>query len=674
MLSPRMSGAQSAAPQGQSLVVPVVGHGVNPAYIDTTCAVCRSLYNYASGAWLKTATIPAEYPGWGAFFELYERNLSALHGMLDSLSTADLKSGTPEWKVAHFYHSCMDSARAESDGASPLRAELSRIDGITNRQLLEAEVARLHRAPTGALFFFTAAQDAKRSDEEIADASQGGLGLPDRDYYFRADTAAARTRREYAEHIARTLELAGTPAASATAQAKRIMALETKLADASMTIVEQRDPNALYHRMTVAELAKITPHWSWPEYFREIGRPDIPVTNMRQPKFFAAVDGMLVSVPLSDWKSYLRWQYIAAAAPFLSTPFVKEDFSFNGALLGGATELRPRWKRCLTQTDGQLGEALGQVYVARAFTPETKAKALSMVQNLEAVLHDDLSTLSWMSDATRKQAIVKLDAFVNKMGYPDKWRDYTLLVVHDGPFWHNVVAGSEFNFHRRLMKIDKPVDRSEWGMTPPTVNAEYNPNHNDLEFPAGILQPPFFDPDADDASNYGAIGTVIGHEMTHGFDDQGRQFDAQGNLRDWWTATDAAEYKKRAAIVVAQYNQDLVIDTIHVNGEQTLGENIADIGGTKLAYAALERSLKGKPRPLIDGFTPEQRFFIAYAQQWRELDRPEFARTLVQTNVHSPSQWRIDSPVANMPEFAQAFHCLATDALVRPDSMRAQIW
>jgi len=652
---------------------PPTRHGINPANLDTTCAPCRQFYQYANGSWLKTATIPGDYPEWGAFYELYDRSLNALHAVLDSLPASHPTPGTPEWKVAHFYTSCMDSTRAESEGAAPLKGELARIDAITNAVSLRDEVARLHRMGVRVLFNFAAAQDARHSNDVIANVRQGGLGLPDRDYYFRTDSVAERTRREYLAHIARTLVLTGVPTAAADAQAKRIMALETALATASMTIIERRDPQAIYHKMTAAELAALTPAWSWSAYFRDYGRTDIPTINVEQPKFLSALDRMIASTSMADWKDYLRWHYAAASSPYLSTPFVNENFRMT-TLLTGVAEVPPRWKRCLGQTDTRLGEALGRVYVAREFSPTAKAKALALVQNLEAALHDDLSTLNWMSDATRAQAIAKLDAFVNKIGYPDTWRDYSALTVRDGSFLGNVATASEFETHRRLMKIGRPTDRTEWGMTPQTVNAQYNPGLNDITFPAAILQPPFFDPDADDASNYGAIGSIIGHEMTHGFDDEGRQFDAQGNLRDWWTAADAAEYDRRATIIVDQYNHDLVLDTLHLNGRLTLGENIADLGGLKLAYAAMERAMRGHARPLIDGFTPEQRFFLANAQEWSELDRPAYARTLVQTDEHSSPQWRVETPVSNMPEFAQAFHCQASDLLVRADSGRAQIW
>lgn len=648
-------------------------HGVHMGDRDTTCAPCRDFYRYANGAWLARTTIPAEWPIWDGFVEVEERTAAVVHGILDSLATATDRSGSPGWKVGRFYASCMDSARVDRDGARPIQGELARVDAIASVADLEGEIARLHRAGIEAAFAFSSAQDEKQSTAVIAELSQGGLGLPDRDYYFRADTVAQRTRREYVAHVARVLALTGVPMATAQRDAEHVMAIETQLAKASMTIVAQRDPNAVYHKMTARQLAAVTPAWSWPTFFEMVGAPPIPAANVQQPAFFAALNGMLRTVPLAEWRVYLRWRYAAAASRYLSQPFVDEDRRFY-ATLTGVHVLHPRWKRCAAATDRALGEALGQVYVERAFPPEAKAKALALVENLEAVLHDELSTLSWMDTATRRQAVAKLAAFSNKIAYPDRWRDYSALAVTDGSFWSNVQAANAFEVHRRLAKIGKPLDRAEWGMTPTTVNAYYNPNMNEIMFPAAILQPPFFDPAADAASNYGAIGAVIGHEMTHGFDDQGRQYDAQGNLRDWWTATDAAAYTARVGRIVDQYNQFVVLDTIHINGKQTLGENIADLGGLKIAYGALERSLAGQPRPLIGGLTPEQRFFLAFAQAWHAKTRPEYLRTLLQIDDHSPDTWRAIGVLSNMPEFAQAFGCQAGDPMVRPDSVRGQIW
>ena len=648
-------------------------HGIILAYRDTTCAPCRDFYQYANGGWTDTALMPAERGRWGNFTELAERNLATLHRLLDSLTAAQTRPGTNEWKVAHYYATCMDSARADADGAKPLAAELARIDAIASVGALRAEVARLHRMGVDALFGFSLAQDAKHSTEIIGDARQGGLGLPERDFYLRTDSTSAALRDAYVAHVARTLELTGVAHATAVDAATRIMAIETQLARVSMTLVERRDPKAVYHKMTVAELTMLAPEVAWPTYFRDVGRPDVQTVNVQQPAFFSTVNEMLTSVPLTDWKSYLRWSYTSAMAPWLGTQFVNEDFGFASRLTG-ATANRPRWKRCIAQTDRGLGEALGQVYTRAAFPPEAKAKALALVRNLEGVLTDKLRTLAWMKDSTRRQALAKLAAFRNKIGYPDHWRDYSRLVVRDGPFVDNVIASTEFETARQLAKIGRPLDRNEWTMTPPTVNAYYNSNRNEIVFPAGILQPPFFDPAADDASNYGAMGAVIGHEMTHGFDDRGRQFDAEGNLRDWWTPSDASSYEQRASLVAKQFDEFVVVDTLHINGKQTLGENIADLGGLRIAYAAMERALAGHPRPIIDGLTPEQRFFIAFAQVWREVNRPEALRSQLHTDVHSPGKWRVNGPLANIPEFAQAFGCHAGDPLVRPDSLRAEIW
>jgi putative endopeptidase len=441
-----------------------------------------------------------------------------------------------------------------------------------------------------------------------------------------------------------------------------------------MTRVAQRDPNAVYHKMSVAQLQALTPGWQWATYLRDRGARGVDSVNVRQPEFFRALDGMLAGVPLAEWKAYLRWHLARTAAPALSSRFGDESFRMQ-AVLTGTREQLPRWKRCLASTDAALGEALGQAYVERTFTPEARARALRMVDNLAAALRDRLAGLEWMSDTTRAQALAKLEAFRNKIGYPDRWRDYSALEIRPGSHLDNLVRVSRFASARNLAKIGQPVDRTEWGMTPPTVNAYYSPSMNEIVFPAGILQPPFFDPAADDAVNYGGMGAVIGHEMTHGFDDQGRQFDAAGNLRDWWQPRDAAAYDEQAGRVAAQFSAYTVIDgTVNVNGRLTLGENIADLGGLTIAYHALQKELAGKPRAMIDGFTPEQRFFMAWAQIWRRNSRPEALRLQVATDSHSPGQWRTNGPLSNMPEFAQAFGCNEGDPMVRPENVRARIW
>jgi putative endopeptidase len=469
-------------------------------------------------------------------------------------------------------------------------------------------------------------------------------------------------------------ELLGDDATKAAGEAKTVVALETRLAEVSLTNVERRDPQAMYHKMGLSDLGGLTPYFSWTTYFEEIGHPNIESVNVTAPKFFAAVNQRLKATPLEDWKTYLRWHLVNSAAPSLSDAFVNEDFNFSGRVLRGTSQLLPRWNRCVQATDDNLGEALGQVYAEKYFPPEAKARALEIVNNLIAALRDDLETLPWMGEATRQQALAKLAAVTKKIGYPDKWRDYSAYDIDRGPYVLNVIRGAQFEFQRGLNKIGKPVDRTEWGMTPPTVNAYYNALFNEIVFPAGWLQPPFFDPAADDAFNYGAIGAIIGHELTHGFDDEGRQFDAQGNLRDWWTPEDEKHFNERAECVQKQFDSYVVEGSLHENGKLVLGESIADLGGLVIAYRALEKTLEGKSRAPVSGFTPEQRFFLAFAQAWAANNRPEFERLMVSTNPHPVDRFRGIGPPSNMPEFQKAFDCKEGDAMVRSGAQRCQIW
>jgi putative endopeptidase len=508
----------------------------------------------------------------------------------------------------------------------------------------------------------------------IGGADQGGLGLPDRDYYTRTDDKSKQLLQQYQEHVAKMLQLAGDDVAKASAEAKSIVELETRLAESSMTRVDRRDPDKTYHKMNRTELQALTPDWSWGDYFQTIGYTNIDAVDVTAPKFFETMSQALKDIPLDTWKIYFRWHLLNSNATFLSEPFVDENFNFNGRVLQGTKELLPRWKRCVSATDRQLGEALGQIYVQKYFPPAAKARALELVNNLTAALRDDLQTLPWMGDETRKQAVAKLAAFTRKIGYPDKWRDYSPYSVDRGPYVLNQMRGSQFEFKRDLDKIGKPVDRGEWGMSPPTVNAYYRSVMNEIVFPAGILQPPFFDPNADDASNYGAIGSVIGHEMTHGFDDSGRKFDGQGNLRDWWTAEDAKNFEERAACVEKQFDAFVVQDDLHENGKLELGESIADLGGLNLAYRALQKAEKGKKPALIGGLTADQRFFLGFAQVWASNDRPEFERLIVNTDPHPLSRFRAIASPSNMPQFAAAFGCKPGDAMARPAGVRCQIW
>ncbi|HEY2954781.1 MAG TPA: M13 family metallopeptidase [Candidatus Eisenbacteria bacterium] len=644
------------------------------ADMDTTCPPCRDFYRYADGGWLARHTIPAAYPTWGSFVALAERNQLLLRGILER-AAADTKSdpAADAGRLGAYWCACMDSTAADRAGARPIAPALAEIEAMASPAELPARVGALHARTVRALFAFRAEQDAKRSDLVIASLSQGGLGLPDRDYYLRTDSAAVATRARYVEHIVKSLELVGDPAGSARAAAEAILDLETSLARASMTNVERRDPNAVYHKIPADSLRRLCPAFDWSAYFAARGIAGLDSLNVAQPGFVQALDGLIGRVPLETWKSYLRWGVVSEAEPMLGAVFADEDFRFAQVLTGTEAQL-PRWRRCLRWADRDLGDLLGRAYVKQEFPPEARARALGMVHNLESALADRIEALDWMEPETRRRAIAKLHAFEEKIGYPGTWRDYAGVVESRTDLVANHFASSAYEARRNLAKIGKPVDRGEWFMTTPTVNAFYSSSLNSINFPAGILQPPFFDPSWDDAVNYGGIGAVIGHEMTHGFDDRGRQFDPRGNLADWWEAEDATRYKERAGKVADQFSGYTVLDTLHVNGRLTLGENIADLGGVAVAYHALEKALAAKPSGKIDGFTPEQRFFLSYARVWASLQRPAALRTQVLTNPHAPPMWRVNGPLSNLPEFQQAFGCVEGDPMVRPADRRARIW
>jgi putative endopeptidase len=664
-----MALAGSLLAQGQS-------KPIDPANLDTTCAPCKNFFQYANGGWLKRSTIPGDQPRWGSFNELQEQNYAALRNVLSDAATNASSSADPNLrKLGTFYGTCMDSAAVETAGIRPLQRELAQVDAISSRQSVQPGIARLHELGIPAAFVFRSVPDAKKSARTIAEVYQGGLGLPDRDYYLKQDSASAKIRREYVGHVATMLQLSGIEKTRAKRSAQAIMRLETALANGSMTKEAQRDPEALYHLSKTADLQKATPAFAWTSYLSSSGLPGVQEINVAQPEFVHTLDSLLAAAPLATWKAYLKWNLLANTAPALSSPFVKESFRFNSTVLRGITEMRPRWKRCLTLTDNAVGEILGQAYVKKNFTPEAKSRALEMVRNVRGELRSRLSALTWMSDQTKTKAYAKLDSIINKIGYPDTWRDYAQLEARPGPFVTNLLLANEFETRRQLKKIGRPTDRTEWRMTPPTVNAYYNPPTNEITFPAGIMQPPFFDPKADDAVNYGGMGSVIGHEITHGFDDEGRQFDALGNLSGWWSDADAKEFSRRADVVRKQFDDYVAIDSLHVNGKLTLGENIADLGGLLIAYGAYRRSLEGKPEPApIDGLTGPQRFFLAWAQIWRAKNRPEFTRLLVNVDPHAPQQFRTIGPLSNIPAFAEAFGCKPGDPMVRPESERAQIW
>ena len=648
------------------------------ANLDTTVKACQDFYQFANGGWLQRAKIPGDYSTYGAFDQLFDQNQALLREIVDTsvvrLKSGQYKPGSDNYKMAAFYSSCMDTVAIERLGAAPLKPGLDRIAAIKNVDDLKRALGELEHSYGLAPIAEGSAQDAKDAANTIAGLYQGGLSLPNNEYYTKTDTASANLRAKFVASVAKMFQLVGDDPAKAAAEANTVLAVETRFAKASRTPIQLRDVVNNYHGMTLRQVDSLTPHFSWEQFYRALGITPPQKINVGQPEFFEAFDKLLTDVPVADWKTLLRWRLIHYAAPSLSTPFVQQDFEFN-KLFTGATEISPRWKRCTNATDNYLGEILGQEFVARKFTPAAKARAVTIVDNLVRELRSRIEQLQWMSPETKQQALVKLDAFNRKIGYPDKWRDYSKLQIRPGNYYANVVASNQFLSERDWAKIGKPTDRTEWGMTPPTVNAYENPLLNEIVFPAGILQPPFYDPNADDALNYGAMGAVIGHEMSHAFDDQGRQYDRFGNMRDWWTKEDATKYEAEANKIVSQFDAYTVLDTAtHVQGKLTLGENIGDFGGLTVAYAAMKRALAAHPQPVIDGFTPEQRFFLGWAQVWRELDRPEFLRYLVSSNPHPPSKWRVNGPLSNMPEFKAAWGCKDGDPMVRAAALQPRIW
>lgn len=649
--------------------------GFNLENLDRTCEPCKDFYQFANGGWEGKNPVPAAFSRWGSFNILQEKNRDAMRQILeDSAKNTNSKNGT-EQRLGGFYASCMNEEQIESAGFKPLQPEFDRIEKIRDPRGLQATVARLQGMGVGALFGIGSYPDPKNTKEVIGNLVPTGLGLPDRDYYLKKDEKSVALREEYLKHMAKMFELAGEDAERAAASVKAVMALETALAEVSMTVVERRDPVKTYNKMELSRLKELTPNFAWDEYFKNIGAPQMDSINVSQPDYFKAADKLLVSVPLADWKAYLRWQLLTTAAPGLSSKFVEENFNFYGRTLTGAKEMLPRWRRCVVSADANLGEALGQLYVQKNFRPEDKVRMQEMVKNLVAAFRNNLLAIDWMSDETRKQALAKLDAFGRKIGYPDKWRDYSSLKIKRTSYAENLLSAAQFEFARNLRQIGQPVDRTEWLMTTPSVNAYYFSLFNEIVFPAGILQPPFFNPQADDAINYGAIGAVIGHEITHGFDDKGSQYDAQGLLRNWWAAEDLSRFKDKASCVIKQFSGYEVEEGLFMKGELVVGESIADLGGLSMAYAAYQKSLEGKPRPQnVDGFTPEQRFFLGWAQVWASNYRPEAARLQANLGPHPLARFRVNGPLSNMPQFAEAFNCKQGDPMVRPASDRCQVW
>jgi len=667
---------QSATPRLDQALAPL--KVVDVTMIDTTAKACGDFFQFANGAWLARDTIPAAYPASGVGRDMADRNELIVRAVLeDAMAKRALPStNSTQRKLGTFYASCMDSIGAESKGATTLRPLLNRIDGITTRPRLLAEIAELQVNGGDPLFAYGPSADPHDASHYIVWLAQSGLGMPDRDYYTEQGASADSLRTAYVGHIAKLFTLAGQSPTDASSDASRVMALETELAKASTRRVDLRDPAATDHPMSLAQLTTLAPNVDWPTYFRTIGvNTAIARVNVANPDFLRRASELLLSTPIVDWRAYLRFHALAEVSPWLSEPFVNEDFAFNSHFTG-AKELLPRWKRCARQTDRLMGEALGQAYVTRTFPPEARDRARAVIDDIRSAFRERLLRLTWMSDSTRAQALDKLSKMAEKVGYPDRWRDYTRLVVGEGAFALNVQRANAFEWRRVVNRPGLPVDKTEWAMTVPTVNAYYDATVNEMVFPAGALVPQTFDPAADDAANYGSLGgSWAGHELTHGFDDEGRHYDAAGNLRDWWLPSDSVHFSEQAALVVQQYNGYIQVDTFHVNGRLTLGENIADYGGVLTGYDALQRALQrnGRPGP-IEGYTPEQRFFLAYAQSFRQHNRPAYLRTRVTVDPHSPEQWRVNAPLSNMAEFAAAFGCQPGDPMVRSAALVPHIW
>jgi len=645
--------------------------------LDSTINPGDDFFGYVNAKWIKANPIPASESRYGSFNILIDSNKAVLHRILeaDAKNTSAAKGSTTQ-KVGDFYASGMDSTAINSNGYKPIQPWIDSINNIKNTNDLIRIVAIAHTYGSNAVFSFGVTQDAKNSDKEEADIEQGGIGLPDRDYYLRQDPKTKEIRDKYLTHIATLLKLIGEDDKTASTNATTIMSIETKLATISLDRVTLRDPYASYHPMAVSQLKKLTPNINWDLYFATIGGPKIDTLNVGELDFFKTLNTMVPGVKLADWKTYLTYSLLNGVGSYLSSDFADEQFNFYSKTMNGVKSRQPRWKRVLSVVDGNIGEALGQEYVKVAFPPDAKAKALDLISNVRASLTNRIKQLDWMGDSTKAYAIKKLNAITVKVGYPDKWIDYSSLNIDRGPYVLNVMNSSKFEFYRELNKLGKPVDRSEWGMTPPTVNAYYNPANNEIVFPAGILQPPFFSAQADDAVNYGGIGAVIGHEITHGFDDQGRLYDLHGNLKNWWTSQDSANFKQHSELLAKQFGSFVPVDTMHINGHLTIGENIADLGGITISYYAFKAAQAKNPADTekIDGLTPDQRFFISFATIWRSNVRDEAERSRLLTDPHSPAKFRVDGTLPNVPMFAKAFNVKDGSKMKNSDSTLVKIW
>ncbi len=662
--------AKPLAPFGPEPPVPAF----SISYMERSINPAADFYSFADGQWVKDNPVPADKARWGGFTQLAERNSYLIHALLEDAATSDSPKGTPRREAGDFYISAMDTNRLEQLRFKPIAADLKRIEGVKSAADLFRLLARFHDEGVGGIFGAGVGPDARQSSIYALELRQGGLSLPDRDYYLKEGFATQR--QTYREHVAKMFGLLGEKPEEAASHAGIVLDLETELAKASRTRVELRDPNKNYNKFTKTELLEKNPAITWQVYLseRDLGR--VPYAIVGQPEYFEAVDKLIRSRPLSDWRVYLRWHVLHASAPFLCRDAEVENFNFFGKVLSGQPEQEPRWKRAFRTLDGSIGEAVGQLYVEKYFPAEAKTRMRHLVENLKTVFRDHLQKVDWMTETTRAKALAKFARFTQKIGCPDKFRDYSSIKIKRDNYLGNVRRAAAFEEHREIVRVGQPVDRTEWEMTPPTVNAYFNPLQNEIVFPAGILQPPFFDVNQDDAVNYGAIGVVIGHEMTHGYDDQGRKYDAEGNLNEWWTKEDAREFEARAEKVVDEYSAFEALPGAHVNGRLTLGENLADLGGVNIAYDALERTLARDPskRKMIDGFTPEQRFFISFAQVWRTNIREAEARRLLTIDPHSPGRFRAVGPLVNCQQFFDAFDIKPGDAMWRAPELRAHIW
>ena len=664
--------AQTPAPSATPTMPYTPSLDVNA--MDRSADPCVDFYQYSCGGWKKNNPIPADEVSWEVYAKLYEDNLAFLRAILEQASSEGQRNPVTQ-KIGDFYGACMDEAAVEKQGLTPVQGDLNAIMQLKSAKEITPLIARLQFAHGRTILFGEGStQDPDNSENQIAELDQGGLGLPDRDYYLKTDAKSQEIREHYVAHVQTIFALMGETEDAAKKDSATIMRMETALAKAQLTRVDRRDPYKLKHKMKVADLERIAPNIAWGDYYKDLKYPGFEIVNVTEPDYFKEVNRQLASEPLADWETYLRFHVVDSSAAYLSSRFVDENFEFYRKYLRGAKEQQARWKRCVEWTDRDLGEALGQVYVQKVFPAETKAATLDMVRRIEDAMGERIRALDWMSSETKQQALEKLANIRNKIGYPDKWRDYSSVNIARDDFAGNVQRAGEFERRRDINKVGQPVDHGEWDMSPPTVNAYYSDEMNDINFPAGVLQPPLYDPKLDAAPNYGDTGGTIGHELTHGFDDEGSKFDAKGNLRDWWTKADREKFDARTKCVEDQYAQYIVVDDIHINSKLTLGEDVADLGGEILAYVAWKGATKDKPLESIDGLTPDQRFFVGFAQWACANERPENLRVRAMTDPHSPAKYRVNGVVVNMPEFGQAFSCKAGQPMVKPSDQVCKVW